>query len=325
MFCCVAPVSFPCEKMAHLNWSSGGDPTSAEPVFLLKNDIVNGKEKYASTLEICVAAEVTTGRGTVVGAQPIGGLWRIYPKTRAVRNELLIKGFNLRNTSVRVHGTNPFVMKDDRGMDIPTTKVWIDDIPISVATSEVEFSLKRLGCEMRSKIMLERARDNDNKLTRFLTGRRFVFINTPSTPLDKLMPVGDLFKAKVFHKEQKQTKRSCTRCFAEDHEISQCTNEIVCRVCHVSGHRSGDEACDGASVSAIPPPRALHVRRGRHGTYCRRRRGQRRDWRGRQRQQWRQRAPRGAGGQRDGDYNSSDDSSDDHCGGGVRGGGAQVT
>ena len=225
------------------------DTTSDDPVFLFKKDIVNGREKFATTFEICQAVEATSGQGSIVGAQPNGGLWKIYPKSREVRQELLIRGFNLRNTHVIVHGSNPYKIKDDNGQVIPTTKVWIDDIPISVAASEIEFSMMRLGCEIRSKIIMERAKDCDGKMSRFLTGRRFVFITTPSTPLDKQMPVGDLYKAKIYHREQKQTKRSCTRCFSEEHSISQCTNEIVCRVCRVSGHRSGDEACAGAPAS----------------------------------------------------------------------------
>ena len=225
--------------------NSSSSYMTVEPVFVLRRDIPQGYENRPTVLEVCVAAENTSGRGTILGSQPIGGLWRIYPNSREARNALLLQDLTMRQVKVKVTGTNPYLFKDDRGVEVPTTKVWIDEIPISVSNKEIELSLKRLGCELRSDIKMERARDNDRLLTRFLTGRRFVFITVPSTPLDKTMPVGGLFKAKIFHKEQKTVKLFCSRCLQDGHNFSQCNNDIVCRVCRLSGHRSGDSECAG--------------------------------------------------------------------------------
>ena len=78
--------------------------------------------------------------------------------------------------NVQDRDTNPFVLRDDTEEEKPSTKVCVDDLPISVADSEIEFALNKLGVELRSEIKKERAHDTDNKLTRFLTGRRFVYI-----------------------------------------------------------------------------------------------------------------------------------------------------
>ena len=62
---------------------------------------------------------------------------------------------------------------------MPVTKVWISDILISCDGKDIETALVRLGCVLRSSLINEKIRNKDGKLTRFLTGWRFVFVNTP--------------------------------------------------------------------------------------------------------------------------------------------------
>ena len=195
-------------------------------------------------MEICAAAERATGPGSFHGAQQIHGLWRLYPKTREARVEILIKGIRLRETSLQVQNTNPFVLRARTGEEKPTTKVYIDNIPISVADTEIEYSLGQIGCELRSSIVMERARDADNRLTRFITGRRFVFITIPSEPLGKFLKVS-VFTATVYHKEQKTHDRptTCSRCLETGHHVSSCTSDVVCRECGLQGHTRGDPQC----------------------------------------------------------------------------------
>jgi hypothetical protein len=109
----------------------------------------------------------------------------------------------------------------------------------------MEHSLKQLGCELRSAVRHERARDADGKLTRFLTGKRFVFITTPSVPLEKNMTVS-FFTASIYHREQKtvQKKIVCSKCLENGHHMSVCKNDVVCRTCKKTGHKRGDPVCD---------------------------------------------------------------------------------
>jgi len=218
--------------------------SGVNPVFLKLRDIPRSDTLRPTVLEICLAAERSTGQGTIVGAQDIRGLWRIYPETKGARDTLLIKGIRLRDTSVKVCDTNPYSLRDNAGVEKPSTKVWIDNIPISVADSEIEHSLVSLGCELRSDVKLEQARDADGKLTRFKTGRRFVFITVPTSPLEKSMKV-NIFTASVFHKEQKTVRKVvvCSRCLESGHHVSQCKNDVVCRVCKKPGHTRGSAAC----------------------------------------------------------------------------------
>ena len=231
--------------------------SSVNPVFLKRKDIPRSDVERVTVLEICLSGERVSGQGTVVGAQEIHGLWRIYPTTTAARNELLIRGLKLRNVTVKVCADNPFSLRDGAGNEKPSTKVFIGNVPISVADSEIEHSLVSLGCELRSDVKQQRARDTDGKLTRFLTGSRFVFITLPPSPLEKTMKVS-FFTASVYHKEQKNTQRKvyCSRCLTEGHHVSQCLSDVVCRQCHKSGHKRGSPECPAFSDSDNRPKEA---------------------------------------------------------------------
>ena len=216
---------------------------SVAPVFFKSTSIPDASIKRPTVLEVCLAAEKVTGQGSVIGAQIIGGLWRVYPATAEARTNLLTAGLKVRGTLIQVAANNPFLLRDESGEEKPATKVWIDNIPISVADSDIEEALRKTNCELRSPIKLERARNADGKLTRFLTGRRFVFVTVPSKPLEKSLRI-NIFNAKIFHKEQKQTEAFCSRCLSKGHHSSACTGEVVCKQCRKPGHKRGDPECD---------------------------------------------------------------------------------
>ena len=214
------------------------------PVFVREDDIPEGLE-YPTVLDICLAVERSVGTNTIVGSQRLSGLWRIYPTTIDARNAILIRGFSFRGTKLKVSDINPNIMKDStNGEEVPATKVWVDGVPLSVSDAEIENALVKIGCEIRSTIKKQRARDKDGKLTRFLTGRRFLFITTPPKPLERKLPVCN-FKASVFHIEQKNAKKEdkCTKCLETGHHRSVCVNEVVCLTCRLPGHVRGSELC----------------------------------------------------------------------------------
>lgn len=219
--------------------------TTANPVFVRARDLpVTDNRRPPTVLEICLAAERTAGTGSVAGAQQIGGLWRIYPTAKEARTQLLVQGLRISGTVIQLANVNPYVVRDEGGEEKPTTKVFVDNVPISVADSEIEAALTKVGCELRSSVKAERARDPDGKLTRFLTGRRFVFITVPPVPLDQSLRIS-IFNAKVYHREQKLTKKAviCSNCLEANHHFSQCIKDVVCMTCRSSGHKRGDPAC----------------------------------------------------------------------------------
>ena len=220
------------------------------PFFLLRRDLpANDSLKY-DTLEICLAAEKVSGTETILGAQEIRGLWRVYPLTRTARNKLLIDNLTLREKTVQVYDNNPFIVRGGSGEEVPVTKVWISDILISVDGKDIETALVRLGSVLRSSLINEKIRNKDGKLTRFLTSRRFVFVNIPERPLERTVKIGG-FIARLYHKEQPRAdpqRTTCSTCLERGHLVSACPNSIRCGECRQEGHRRGDPVCDAVSV-----------------------------------------------------------------------------
>ena len=107
----------------------------------------------------------------------------MHPLTKTDKNMLLIDSLTLRQQTVQVYNKNPFIVRIGSGEEVPVKKVWILDISMSVDGKDVETALVRLGCGMESSLINEKIRNKDGKLTRFLTGPRFVFFNIPDRPL----------------------------------------------------------------------------------------------------------------------------------------------
>lgn len=238
--------------------ATGGRLSPVEPVFLRQRDfpssVIDDKQ---NALNICLAAERVTGKETIHGAQAIRGLWRIYPLTKTARDLLLLEGVELGGQSLTLHGRNPFILNSSTGAEIPTTKLWVSDLPISIDNNDIESALVRVGCVLRSKLIMEKMRTREGTLTRFVTGRRFVFINVPSKPLERLFKVGS-FTARLYYKELPSPDRRpqvCSRCLQPGHHVSSCQNLVTCRACHMSGHKQGDPTCTafpGGSIWDLP-------------------------------------------------------------------------
>ena len=99
---------------------------TTQPVFLLRRElppISNSNERY-ETLEICLAAERMCGSETILRAQDIRGLCRVYPLSRQARNQLMLEVVCLRGHRVQVYDQNPFILSGQNGVEIPSTKLF---------------------------------------------------------------------------------------------------------------------------------------------------------------------------------------------------------
>ena len=171
------------------------------PLFFKNNDVVGREDDELNVLEVCLAAENVAGEWTIKGAQRIRNLWRIYlnnrPNSVNVREKLLVEGITLRGISVDLLASNPYV----RDPNIPTTRVSISNVPLSYSNDNIKDKFTSMGYKLTSKIFNKRCRDRDNRLTRFLTGRRFFYMEKPAYPVSDHIQFG-LFTGRVYHPEQ---------------------------------------------------------------------------------------------------------------------------
>ena len=243
-------------------------------LFLLRLDLPANDSLKQDTLEICLAAEKVSGTETILGAQEIRGLWRVYPLTRTARNKLLVDNLTLRQQTVQVYNKNPFIVRGGSGEEVPVTQVWISDIPISVDGKDIETALVRLGCVLRSSLINEKIRNKDGKLTRFLTGRRFVFVNIPEGPLERTVKIGG-FTARLYHKEQPMAdpqRTTCSRCLERGHRLYHKEQpradpqRATCPRCLERGHRLYHKEQPRADPQRATCPRCLE--RGHRVSAC---------------------------------------------------------
>ena len=223
------------------------------PVFVINNELPAFDKKPFTTAELCAAAEIVCGFNSIDGAQRIGSLWRIYPHKQESRRKLLIQGVSLRGIQVRVKEQNPFLVnqspnaaRSGQTQQIPATKLIIGNVPLSYSDEELLQAIKQLDVCVQSKLIPERDRDANGKLTHWKTGRRFLYISVPKEPLQKSIQIGP-FRASLYHWEQKfvvqQNESECRRCFLKGHRTVDCKNPIKCKQCFNDGHKAGDPTC----------------------------------------------------------------------------------
>lgn len=234
------------------------DLTRSLPVFIHSKSLPsdNTNTKPFTVHEICSACEKVCGHNSIVGAQRIGSLWRIYPSTNDSRVKLLISGFKLRGYSITVCDKNPFLVVTANGEEeVKTTKLTVGNLPISFSNKEIEEMILKLGVKPRSQLFMERDRDESGGLTRWLTGRRFMYIEVPARPLPFKVDLGP-FKASLFHLEQKVNQpKQCSRCLQPGHLSPHCPNDVICLACKKPGHKRGSPSCSAVvDPDTFPPP-----------------------------------------------------------------------
>ena len=104
---------------------------------------------------------------------------------------------------------------------VPGTTLIISDIPISFSNTALEAALiKKKSLKLRSRLKMEEMRDREGKLTEWLSGRQFVFIDLPKCCIERTIDVGP-FKAKLFFKEMQQATL-CFKCNKPGHRAFEC-------------------------------------------------------------------------------------------------------
>ena len=221
---------------------AASDAEHVAPVYITASSLPAAEEKQYSVNELCSAAEKTAGFRSMEGAQRIGGLWRLYPTNIDARVAVLTKGIVLRGVCITPRDKNPFIVTDDRGneRETPATKLTIGNVPMSFSNMEIMNAVQSLGVKIRSSLIEERDRDPSGKLTRWKTGRRFLYMEVPAKPLPKTLRIG-ICTASLYHKEQRVP--TCSNCLSKGHHASACEAPTKCKQCFADHHKAGDKVC----------------------------------------------------------------------------------
>ncbi len=214
------------------------------PVFFKNSDVLSSKERPATVIEVCKAAEATAGLGSIDGAQKIQGLWRIYCLQEEGRQKLIQNKLSMRSVSIDIYDTNPFVRPEGE-----STYLAIHEIPLSYDNNVIKSWLETHGFPPLSPIKEQYARDENNKLTNFKTGSRFVYVGGDPSKIPDRAQIG-LFTAKLWYPDMKKKTASlnCSNCLQPGHTKTSCTAPVVCLSCKQPGHKRGE--CELEALAA---------------------------------------------------------------------------
>ena len=159
-----------------------------------------------SGVQVCESCERVAGDGSMIGAQRLGGLWRLYPRTDQARRLLLINGIEIEGVSSAVMDKNPFLALNDS--EKPTVKITIGNVPFSVSNVDIEKALKNVeGVKLCNNLFDECYRREGGELTTWKTGRKYGYIETPNHSLPSFFQVGK-WKASLYHYGQTRPERN---------------------------------------------------------------------------------------------------------------------
>ena len=174
---------------------------SMPTVFVRHKNLPVSNDEPIYGYEICKALEKAIGGPQIDGAMKYNGVWRLQTKDMASRATLLLKGFSLRGCSIQASSKSPDLI-DGR----ESTSLTISNIPFSVADEEIKKSLIAHKIKLGGELRWECYRDDNKNLTSYKTGRRFVKIAMPESPLPHSIEVARNFTAYLICKGYKGTK-----------------------------------------------------------------------------------------------------------------------
>ena len=152
--------------------------------------------------EVSEACIRVSGPRSIEGVQKMEKMYRIYPMTREAYHALHLKGIAIRGQHIELHQRKPFQMANSEGE--PMTRLTIGNVPMSVATEEITNALDSLGVKRRSPLCFEMLRNKKKELTSIKSGRRFVYIDLPKKPLEKMTKACPGWRMFLYYREQQE-------------------------------------------------------------------------------------------------------------------------
>ena len=180
--------------------------TTQLPIFIVAKTLPTDGDGEIYGLEIMRAMEDVIGKkASVECIQKVNGLWRLIVFEKRHRDLLLQTGLNIRGYTITLHSRNPFLNKNGEEQ----VRLIISNVPYSIANEEIIKSLDSIGVTVSAKdIQWENYRNENRDMLSTKTGRRFIFIDPPTSPLPTSMRVAGKSTAYLNYKGmQKKTKQ----------------------------------------------------------------------------------------------------------------------
>ena len=161
--------------------------TTLLPLFIVAKHLPTDENGEIYGLELKRAMEDVIGkRSHIECIQKVNGLWRLILWEKRHRDLLLQTGLNIRGFTVTHHNRNPYLGKNGEEQ----VRLIISNVPYSIASEEIIKSLDSIGVTVNANdIQWENYRDEERNMLGTKTGRRFIFIDPPTTPLPTKMQV----------------------------------------------------------------------------------------------------------------------------------------
>ena len=115
------------------------DLKETQPIFIKDADWPS----HMTNFSVCMAVTNEIDSNELIGAQKIGGLWRIYLKSETAHRKLLL-GFEYQGQHIPVYKQNPF-RTGAKTPDDQLIRITVKDLPLSVNNQVIEDYLRQTG------------------------------------------------------------------------------------------------------------------------------------------------------------------------------------
>ena len=173
--------------MAPKNYNHNKPKSTVLPVFLKPHELPSAEGKVYG-LEIKRAIEVVLGPDCKIECvQKCNGYWRLILWSIQDRNTLLQAGLTIRGIVIPLYGSNP---NNINGKE--SVKLYISNVYYSIADEEVKKALRGIGLVLGGELKYENYKDENRKTLETKTGRRFIQIAEPTSPLPDYVRIAGL-------------------------------------------------------------------------------------------------------------------------------------
>ena len=139
------------------------------------------------------------------------GIWTIWLNSNRAKRYLLenVKVLQVDRHKIDIYEFYP------NSRPIPNEKILFRDLPLSMGDSDIiDFLNLQPGITVKSGIIAAKIRDENNKLTSFYSGDRFVYVKGKFTTALHTIGLINFHKCRIWHQSQ---ARACIRCRQLDH------------------------------------------------------------------------------------------------------------